>query len=74
MSTLRKKLRQLGSHLMQASLELCIFPVSVFAPYAMLSRRISAAIFLYNVLYLRNNKTLRALNQLDGFTEKDVKL
>lgn len=59
---------------MQASLELCIFPVSVIAPCAMLSRHISAAVFLYNVLYLRNNKTLRALNQLDGFTEKDVKL
>lgn len=59
---------------MQASLELCIFPVRVIAPYAMLSWHISAAVFEYNVLYLRNNKTLRALNQLDGFTEKNVKL
>lgn len=40
----------------------------------MLSRYISAAIYSYNMLYLRNNKNLRALNQLDGYTEKVVEL
>lgn len=39
----------------------------------MLSACISVIVFLYNVLYLRNNKTLRALNQLDGSTERAVK-
>lgn len=53
----------------------CIcFLLCVITRHGMLSSHISAAVFLYNVVYLRNNKTLRALNQLDGSTEKAVKL